>query len=213
MKKLAVIRDEESEKCPFGLNILSGCKLVGDSISQMDPLDSAEDREIKEKVRRNNEVIYLTQKNDSQCPYANKILNDFNAVECNYGDTASGEKTSYLPASPLYPRNTIGDGVSPSLQTPVQVGTDPRLTFEGPSKGLDVQNGMFSIFSNRSNELALLKMADSTNKISNIRDKIAILRDKYFYTLNSIIPSRSIVKLNNEQLEELLLVIDDWTKQ
>lgn len=72
---------------------------------------------------------------------------------------------------------------------------------------------MFSIFSSKENEAELIRIASKTaNKIVNIRDSIALLRNRYFDTLKLIIPNNHIVKLNDVQLEELLLVIDDWAK-
>lgn len=209
MKKLSVIRGH-GISCPYGLSVIDACKNIGEMISQLQPLDSVEG-ENKEKTIEKNKFLYSTQKTGKRCLYANVILEKFNTVDCSYGDTAAGEQTGYLPASPLYQRTFIGYGLDGDDRQ--QNITDPRLTFEGPDKGLDVPFGMFSIFSSKENEAELIRIASKTaNKIVNIRDSIALLRNRYFDTLKLIIPNNHIVKLNDVQLEELLLVIDDWAK-
>jgi len=209
MKKLSVIRGDTISNCPYGLKIIDACKDVGDVILTMTPLASVDDAE---QAAKKNLVIYHTQKIGERCPFANEIMEKFNKVDCSWGDTAAGEGVHYLTPSPLYPRTFIGDGLEPGSQKGQDV-YDPRLYFDAPERYIDVPFGLFSIFSSRSNEMGIIRIAEKyTNKTSNIKDKLALLRNKYFDTLNSIIPSSSIVKLNDEQLEKLLFVIDDWTK-
>lgn len=212
MKKLSVIRGDTIAKCPYGLDVITACKDVGDAILTMSPVeDNIPGAE--SPTAQKNKIIYLTQKVDERCPFANEILEKFNKVDCSWGDTAAGEGTSYLSPSPLYPRNFIGDGLEPGTPNKGQDIYDPRQYFDAPERGIDVPYGLFSIFSSRSNEMGIIRVAEKyTNKIPNIKDKLAFLRDKYFDTLKSIIPSSSIVKLNDEQLEKLLFVVDDWTK-
>lgn len=219
MKKLSVIRGDsvpsvdggEQNKCPYGLDITAACKDVGDAIHTMTPVESIPGAE--KTTAQKNRVIYHTQKVGERCPFANEIFEKFNKVDCSFGDSAAGEGVSYLTPSPLYPRNFIGDGLEPGSPNKGQDIYDPRQYFDAPERGIDVPYGLFSIFSNRSNELGIIRMAEKyTNKFSNIRDKLASLRDKYFDTLKSIIPSSSVLKLSDEQLEKLLFVVDDWTK-
>lgn len=213
MKKLAVIRGESISPCPYGLSILEACKEVGDVILQMTPTANAENPEQAKKITNDNRVLYHTQKIGQRCPFANEIMDKFNKVDCSWGDTAAGEGTHYLTPSPLYPRTFIGDGLEPGTPNKGQDIYDPRMYFDAPERGIDVPYGLFSIFSDRSNEQGLIRIAQKyTNKIPNIRESLALLRDKYFDTLKSIIPSSSIVKLNDEQLEKLLFVINDWIK-
>lgn len=221
MKKLSVIRgntapsiwsDDNSLKCPYGLDITSACKDVGDTILTMSPLNNFGEGLMK-TVAQKNKVIYHTQKVGERCPFANEILEKFDKVDCSWGDSAAGEGVAYLTPSPLYPRTFIGDGLEPGSPNKGQDVYDPRQYFDAPERGIDVPFGMYSIFSSRSNEMGIIRVAEKyTNKITNIQGKLALLRDKYFNTLKSIIPSSSIVKLNDEQLEKLLFVIDDWTK-
>jgi len=219
MKKLSVIRgdsvpaiwsdDAAITKCPYGLPITSACKDVGNIILTMTPLENTSSN----RASQNNRVIYYTQKNGERCPFANEILEKFNKTDCSWGDTAAGEGVAYLTPSPLYPKTFIGDGLEPGTPNKGQDVYDPRMYFDAPERGIDVPYGLFSIFSSRSNELGIIRIAEKyTNKIANIKDKLAFLRDKYFDTLKSIIPSSSVVKLSDEQLEKLLFVVDDWTK-
>lgn len=222
MKKLSVIRgnvapsvwsDDNSMKCPYGLDITSACKDVGDAILTMTPLENFAGGALEGQAAKKNKVIYHTQKLGERCPFANEIMEKFNKVDCSWGDTAAGEGVHYLTPSPLYPRTFIGDGLEPGTPNKGQDIYDPRMYFDAPERGIDVPYGLFSIFSSRSNEMGIIRIAEKyTNKIPSIKDKLAFLRDEYFDTLKSIIPSSSITKLSDEQLEKLLFVIDDWTK-
>lgn len=211
MKKLSIIRGETVANCPYGLPIIEACDSVGDIISTMQSLESVEEKDMQ-NVARKNKIIYFTQKLDERCPFANEVLKKFDRVDCSFSDTAAGEGAHYLTPSPLYPRTFIGDGLEPGSNKGQDV-YDPRLYFDAPERYIDVPFGLYSIFSNRSNELGIIRIATKyTNKIPNIRDKLALLRNKYFGALESIIPSSSIIKLNDEQLEKLLFIVDDWTK-
>ncbi len=206
MKKLSVIRGIGVASCPYGLDVTEACAKIGDVILQLSPV---EDSISPENTLKINKVIYLTQKLDERCPFANEIMNKFNKVDCSWGDTAAGEGVHYLTPSPLYPRTFIGDGWANKGQDIY----DPRGYFNAPDSGIDVPFGLYSIFSEQSNEDRLLKIAEKyTNKIVNIKDKLALLRDNYLDTLKSIIPSSSITKLSDEHLEKLLFVIDEWAK-
>lgn len=219
MKKLSVIRgntvsmDKASTKCPYGLDITAACKDVGDAILTMTPLDLEVPGAVDQQAAQKNRVLYHTQKVGERCPFANEILEKFNKVDCSWGDSAAGEGTSYLTPSPLYPRTFIGDGLEPGTPNKGQDVYDPRQYFDAPERGVDVPFGLYSIFSSRTNELGIIRIAEKyTNKFPNIKDSLALLRDKYYDTLKSIVPSSSVVKLNDEQLEKLLFVINDWTK-
>ena len=212
MKKLAVIRGKNVNSCPYGLPITTACKDVGDTILTMQALSTIDEAEI-DNAQKRNKVIYLTKKVGERCPFANDIMTQFDKVECSWGDSAAGEGVGYLAPSPLYPRTFIGDGVAPGVSNKGQDVSDPRLYFDAPERGIDVPFGMFSIFSNMSNEIKLLKIASKpTNKIANIRDKLVILRDKYFDVLKLAMLDRHPIELNEEQIEKLLFVIDDWVK-
>lgn len=212
MKKLSVIRGGTISKCPYGLDIISSCNDVGSVIKEMTPIDNLTGAQAF-NTAKNNRVTYHTQKVGERCPFANEIMEKFNKVDCSYGDTAAGEGTGFLPSSPLYPRNFIGDGLEPGTTNKGQDIYDPRQYYDAPERGIDVPFGLFSIFSHRSNEQGIIRIAGKyTNKFPNIKDKLALLRDKYYNTLKTIISNSSVIKLSDEHLEKLLFVIEDWTK-
>jgi hypothetical protein len=97
--------------CPFGLSIPVACRYAGDSIKNMVPLEIVKENE-RLQVEKTNKRIYLYTRTDSKCPFASEILDNFNAVDCNYGDTAEGVgMPNALVGSPLYPQNFTGMGL------------------------------------------------------------------------------------------------------
>lgn len=211
MKKLSIIREDGATKCPYGLSIISACSSAGNSVSQMQPLNGI-DTSKTDEVIQNNKYTHLTQKSDQRCIYANEILEKFNKVDCSFGSGKSDLGTEYLSPSSLYPKIFIGEGAGPGTDNGQDI-YDPRLYSDAPEKTIDVPFGMYSIFADRSNELGLLKAADKyTNKIITIRDKISFLRNIYFDTLKLIYQKKASVILDNNQLNELLFIINDWAK-
>lgn len=210
-KKLSVIRDNDECTCPFGLSVPNSCQSVGKAIDLMSPLDVIEEKE-RGKIKKENKIIYLTQKTNEQCPFADQILKEFDKVNCDFGEPGAKEKSTILPGSPLYPRIFYNHGLTPGDK--IETNYDPRYVyFDAQERYYDVPFGIYSIFASRINELNFIKIAEKyTNNYTNIKDKLALLRDKYFNTLKLIIPSSSVVKLSDKQLETLLIVINDWIK-
>jgi hypothetical protein len=105
--KLAEVRKNDEDKCPFGLPIPFGCKYAGKSIQNMAPLDvmgkDSSDEEKQMLAEANTKLLawnlLRSSEQPSKCPYAGHILEHNDAVECNHGDTAPGEG----PAQPLMP--------------------------------------------------------------------------------------------------------------
>lgn len=122
--KIAEIRKDDHEPCPFGLPIPFGCKHAGSHISKMAPLEimgkdvtddekrmigAANTKLLAWELLRSNEKI-------SQCPYAGHIIDSKDAVECNYDDTAPGQGPGQaLMAAPFYSK--IFSGVINGLYT------------------------------------------------------------------------------------------------
>jgi hypothetical protein len=105
--KIAEVRKNEENKCPFGLPIPFACKNAGDYVDQMAPFgvmgkEASEDE--KEMLAAANAKLLawnLLRSSDepSPCKYAGHILEHNDAVECNHDDTAPGQG----PAQPLMP--------------------------------------------------------------------------------------------------------------
>jgi hypothetical protein len=210
MIRLAIIRGKDVADCPYGLSITKACHTVGTAIFQMRVLSEIEPADI-EKSKSNNEIIYTTQQTGESCPFANEIMDKFDKVDCSFGDMAAGEKATYIPASPLYPRTFIGNGVNPGVRDDNPNITDPRMTFEAPGKGVDTPYGLFSIFADNSNQERLIKIATSTNNGANIKERLAYLKAQYFETLKLMVSNKRAVKLGDSSLSELLTIINDWT--
>lgn len=82
MRKLAILREDKSDGCPFGLkNIPNICKVVGDSIKEMAPAKDSQDI-----IKINMSKV----KNKGKCPYLNKIVNN-EVVDCAFDEKMNAE--------------------------------------------------------------------------------------------------------------------------
>src|SRR5690606_27473128 len=114
--RLAIVRKEDADPCPFGLSILFGCKYAGDIIENLAPLSVVgEDGtdEDKDKIRKANKKLLTWRLMNSaekpkQCKYASDIIKHKEAVVCNYGDTAPGIGPTPFLGSPFYSRVMSG---------------------------------------------------------------------------------------------------------
>ncbi len=85
------------ERCPFGLPIPTGCKYVGEAIFDMVPWRDAE--------TKNNKRIYNKTRTHDKCPFAAKLIDEKDAVDCSHGTTTEGRTTPKMyRASPIYPK-------------------------------------------------------------------------------------------------------------
>ena len=109
--KLAVIRSNSQDTCPFGLPIPFGCKKVGELISRMAPVDvlgqNSTDEEKNEIASANRHLLTwtLSEELGGRCKYAGMIFDKKNVVECNWGTNVGGAKEGpALLGSPFYYR-------------------------------------------------------------------------------------------------------------
>ena len=109
--KLAIVRGNELRGCPFGLPIPQGCKHTGEAIYRMAPLSAAETDETKEQITKANKLVYIHHKTGHKCPFADKILENHDKVDCDFGDTGQGQKSAPYIGSPLYPQTFSGIGL------------------------------------------------------------------------------------------------------
>jgi len=123
-RKLAEIRKNDNQPCPFGLPVPFGCQYAGQHTDRMAPVSiMGKDTSDKEKVMIGNANTKLlawnllrSSEQPTQCPYAGHILPDKDAVECNYEDAAPGQGPSQaLMAAPFYSK--IFSGVINGLFT------------------------------------------------------------------------------------------------
>lgn len=110
-KKLAVIRDNEVKKCPFGLHVPDACFIAGNLVDNMvviEPKDEdvgLTETEINNMIEANRRVLMFSSEKESKCKYANYIFKDKQMVECNQDDTGEGlghGNFKSMPTSPQY---------------------------------------------------------------------------------------------------------------
>lgn len=90
--KLAVIRDNEIIKCPFGLSVPDACLSAGNIVTKMtiikaeDPDIGLTEVEAETIVEANNRVLMYSPDAPCKCKFANSIFNKEQKVECNYSE-------------------------------------------------------------------------------------------------------------------------------
>lgn len=135
--KLAVIRDNDNEPCPFGLSIPGACKSVGKFIQNMAPLDamgpdstSEERKQIAKANQRLMRIMVMASSEEPQsCVYAGKLFPKMDKVECNYGDTAPGIKErGTLIGSPFYSQHFSGVGLDGLNSAPMGFYGDSNIS-------------------------------------------------------------------------------------
>jgi hypothetical protein len=123
MRKLAMIRKNDEDGCPFGLSIPHACQSAGDSVNKLAPLDSLgpdASEEEKGKIKEANERVYMHICPGTECKYAGAVIPQNNCVECSYGDTAPGSKeTKALQGSPFYSQMFAGIGLDGVFSYPL----------------------------------------------------------------------------------------------
>lgn len=91
MKKLAVIRSPETRDCPYGLSISTSCNHAGDAVERMQLLEDVE-KDQRERFRAANRKIYRHYQGGTRCIYADKILQNVSAVECDFNENGAGQR-------------------------------------------------------------------------------------------------------------------------
>jgi hypothetical protein len=109
--KIAEIRKNDTNPCPFGLPIPFGCKCSGNCIKNMSPLNAmgkdVSDYESKMIGEANTKLLAWNLLRSTiepiKCIYAGNLLNTHDAVECNFNDSAPGQDaTDALMTAPFY---------------------------------------------------------------------------------------------------------------
>lgn len=122
--KLAEIRKNKDNPCPFGLPIPFGCQHAGNHVERMAPVDvmgeDVTEEEGKAIGAANTKLLawnlLRSQEKPCRCKYAGKLMEDRDMVECNFDDSAPGEGPAQaLMAAPFYSK--IFSGVLNGLYT------------------------------------------------------------------------------------------------
>ena len=111
------------KECPFGLPIPKACKCAGGSVLSMKRIEdgSKDDKEY-------NYQVFLSFEEESNCTFADLILEGKNAVDCKYNpeDHRKMSGNSFVSGSPIYPNLYIGN--SKSYQSyPVNYYSDDNI--------------------------------------------------------------------------------------
>jgi hypothetical protein len=115
--RLAIIRTNTEDSCPFGLNVAHGCRNVGDLINKMAPIDSLGDEASKEErdaIAKANNRLFMWHNPGQRCFFAGKLFADKPTVECNWHSNAPGITEKGILGAPFYSKvyNNIGlDGI------------------------------------------------------------------------------------------------------
>jgi len=110
--------------CPFGLPIPDACKCAGKSVFSMKRIKDDSSKEDKEY----NYQVFLSLEEESECPFADLILEKKDAVDCKYNpeDYKKMSGNSFVSGSPIYPNLYIGN--SKSYQSyPVNYYSDDNI--------------------------------------------------------------------------------------
>ena len=190
--KLSVIRDNKLRDCQFGLPISDACKCAGDSVDRMAPLSAVKDGEHKERLKKANALVYIHHKTGKKCRFADKILEKFEKVDCDFGDTGQGQKSVPYRGSPLYPQTFTGIGLDGLYGYPLGFYADNN----------ESRNLFFGLFSFLGSEKPkeLIKLADKYDE-GGEKEKADII-DKILETIESV--------RNSDELEEKIQDIEDF---
>lgn len=137
IRKLAVIRSDEHEQCPFGLPITESCEMVHDAVEKMAPLDILGDKateEEKQKLINANKRLFRWRlmhdgTEPNKCIYADQIFDEKEKVNCNYGGTGEGiSQEGTLLGSPFYSQVFSGVGLDSLYSIPWGYSFTPNVT-------------------------------------------------------------------------------------
>lgn len=132
IRKLAVIRSESSDGCPFGLPISHACKSVGELIYRMAPLDimgpETTDEE-KMEIAEANKHLLRWKSPGNRCPFAGKLFIERpKVVECNWSSNAQGVgESGTISGSPFFWRMFSGTGLDGLYSYPLGYYSDNSL--------------------------------------------------------------------------------------
>jgi len=134
--RLAVVRKDDADPCPFGLSIPFGCKHAGDIIDKLAPLKvvgedgTSEDRG---RVIKANKKLFTWRLMNSaekpvQCKYASNVVKEKDAVVCNYEDAAPGIGPTPFLGSPFYSRVMSGIALDGLYSYPIGYYADYNIS-------------------------------------------------------------------------------------
>jgi hypothetical protein len=141
--KEAEIRSDESDGCPFGLEISKGCRLAGMLVENMAPIgimgeDSTGDE--KSEITQANSQLFKWKCPGKRCKFASQLFegND-SVVQCNWNTRSAGiQEGGAIMGSPYYYKHYSGIGLDGVFTYPLGYYTDNSI-----DRGM--YHGMYSI--------------------------------------------------------------------
>ena len=179
MRKLAIIRKDSEEGCPFGLSIPMGCQIAGEHIDKLAPLNilgpeaSPEDKQkiIAANTRALTWLLMQDGSEPAKCKYVSMLFPQKDGVDCSWGDTAAGlGKGPDLQGQPAYSQMYSGIGMQGINSFPLGFLSDMNIS-------RNLYMGLYSLQGSPARKIELLKLANDllkerANKIaSNEEDK------------------------------------------
>jgi hypothetical protein len=194
LKKTSIIRSKRVRPCPFGLPIPEACANAGKSVERMVPI---EDDIATEKANR---LIYVYYKDCENCPFADKIIETKQSVDCDFGDTGQGQKSPSFQGSPLYPQTFSGIGLSGLYAHPLGYYADNNNS----------RNLFFGLFSllGHANVEDMIKLADEYDNngdrdrsdiLDALLEKLSNIKNNHPETFEKISKYLSEIKHKDEQ--------------
>lgn len=182
--KLAIIRGDELRPCPYGLPMIDACQNAGESIHRMAPLVDMKDEQAA-KVSKANRLVYAHNKDGQRCPYADKVLEENNKVDCDFGDTGEGQHSVPFRGSPMYPQTFTGIGGMYGF---------PLGFYGDNNESRNLFFGLFSMLGVATTD-ELIKLADTYDKskeeekadiLDGLLEKLQKVKDEYSDTFNKV---------------------------
>jgi len=163
--KLAVLRENDNNPCPFGLPISFACKTAGDLVDKMAyTLIMGPNTTSRERYMIATANLHLLMYNNPQirCKFAGKLIETNNdIVECNWDSIVAGShQKGALRGSPFYPKFFSGIGIDGLFSYPLGYYSDD-------SQSRHRYYGLFGLEGSEDNE-GLIKASD--NHESNSHD-------------------------------------------
>ncbi len=134
--KLAIVRTDDADPCPFGLPIPFGCKHAGEFIDKMAPLkvvgEDGTDKD-KDQIRKANKKLLTWRLMESaeepeQCKYSSDVVKSHDAVVCNYEDSAPGVGNAPFTGAPFYSKVMQGMGLEGLTSYPIGYYADYNIS-------------------------------------------------------------------------------------
>jgi hypothetical protein len=183
IEKSATIRGEGVRACPFSLPIPEACENAGKSVNRMAP--TPED-EKAEKIAKANRLVYTYHKDCTHCMFADKVLTNNKKVDCSFGDTAAGKKSTPFTGSPLYPQ-TFGSGYEALNSRTLGLYSDNN-------ESRNMFFGLFSLLGSTTVE-EIIKLAEEYDRcgekdkaeiVDNLLKKLQAIKDEYKDTFEKV---------------------------